>query len=105
MASQWKEEYGFGREMSQFEYLMHVFHQKQLWILLRTLVVSCEETPTLEEVNEALRGLMKWNPSLRMEIQENQDGKLEFVENTEAKPRLECLFNEEDWKKVNFKLF
>ena len=100
---QWEKEYPFGRPMSDFEILMNEFHRRDLWILLRTLVVSCEEKTTLEHVNEALCALMKWNPSLRMGIQKNSDGKWEFKEQLEAQPRLECLFNEKEFKKVRQK--
>ena len=97
---QWKSEYGFGRQMSDFEILMNEFHKREMWILLRTLVVSCKKKPTLEEINETLQALMKWSPSLRLEIKQSADGKWEFGEEAQAKPRLECLYNESSWKKV-----
>ena len=98
---QWESEYGFGRALSNFEMLLNEFHKGEMWVLLRTLVVSCKEKPTLEQINEALKALMKWNPSLRMNIKRDSDGKWQFCEKADAKPRLECLYNEEDWKKVN----
>ncbi len=42
---------------------------------------------------------MKFNPSLRMSIEMTEE-EFVMVENTDAKPRLIELYNEEDWKKV-----
>lgn len=99
----WTEEYGFGRPLSYVEKGTLHFHKMEMWILTRTLMVTCLKEPTLEQVNEALLCLMKWNPSLRMSIRKKTEEIWEFVEETEAKPKLECLYNEGDWKKVGNK--
>ncbi len=44
--------------------------------------------------------MMKWSPSLRVSITRNERRKYEMVEDPEAKPRLLCYYNEQDWKKV-----
>ncbi len=100
MVTRWENEYGFGRPLGAYEVVMNAIHHKQMWILARALVVSCETKPYLGQIDQALRYLMKWNPSLRMAIKRQEDGSSLFCEQTEAKPRLQCFYNETDWQKV-----
>ena len=53
-----------------------------------------------KQINVALEGMMKWNPSLRVGISKNNRGKYEMKEDLTAKPRLLCYYNQQDWKKV-----
>ena len=39
-----------------------------MWILSRTLVVSCSREPTEAEVRQALVQIIKWNPAFRVSI-------------------------------------
>ena len=53
------------------------------------------------QINTALEGMMKWNPSLRVSIMCNKRGRYEMLEDVSAKPRLLCYYNEQDWKRVS----
>ena len=43
-------------------------HEHGMWILSRTLLVSCSREPTEAEVRRALTEIIKWNPAFRVSI-------------------------------------